>query len=798
MEPTLQQLFDQAVPLHQAGRMAEAEPLYRQILARQPSHPDALHLLGVLAHQVGQHAPAAELIRQSIAQRPNWHPAYLNLGAALLGAGKPEEAVVALERAVALAPNPAEALHTVAGILQTHGRREQAVAAYQRAAALRPDWAQPWGDFGTLLYEMGRVEQAIDAYRRAGELRPDWAAVFTNMGAALVDVGRFDEALNACQRAVALAPELAEAHNNFGNALKEKGRFAEAVTAYRQALKLRPQLPEACNNLGVSLLKQGLTDQAITAFNQAIALRPSYGQAYSNLGSALISQRRYFEAIDVLNSAVRIDPRAAGAPTNLGVALQHVGRLDEAIVMLRRSIGLDPGVAQSFNNLGNTLILSGQLDLAADAYCGAIALRPNDAEAHSNFVYTQLFHPGFDAAAIADQLKQWNRQHAEPLKPRIQPHRNDRDPNRRLRIGYVSPDFWDHVVGRNLLPLFHQHDHEQFEITCYANVSARDAVTDEFQQQADRWRPIFGLSDEKAAQQIRDDGIDILIDTSLHLAGNRLLVFAQKPAPVQVTFAGYPGSTGLRTIDYRLSDPYLDPPETDSAVYSEKTFRLPHSFWCYDPLSCREVAVGELPAQNAGFITFGCLNNFCKISQPTLDLWARALAQVPNSRLLLLAHPGSHRQRTIDYLLAQGVEAGRVEFVAPQPRGAYLRQYHRIDIGLDTLPYNGHSTSLDSLWMGVPVVTLVGNTVVGRAGFSQLSNLKLTELAAQKPEEFVQIAANLARDLPRLESLRASLRPQMEQSPLTDAVGFACGIESAYRQMWRAWCQGCGPASEIA
>ena len=279
---------------------------------------------------------------------------------------------------------------------------------------------------------------------------------------------------------------------------------------------------------------------------------------------------------------------------------------------------------------------------------------------------------------------------------------------------------------------------------------------------------------------------------------------ANRP-PVQVTFAGYPGSTGLSAIDYRLSDPYLDPfdaaqgrpldsvpggpPGMDESVYSEKTIRLPHSFWCYEPADeSRDIPVNPLPALKTGVVTFGCLNNFCKINDDLLDLWAKVLRQVDKSRLLLLAPPGSHRQRVVDRLSRNGIDPGRIEFVSHQPRRNYLELYHRIDLGLDSFPYNGHTTSLDSFWMGVPVVTLVGQTAVSRAGWSQLSNLGLRELAARTPEQFVQIAADLARDLPRLGELRATLRRRMEASPLMDAASFVMGIEEAYRRMWRTWC----------
>ena len=292
---------------------------------------------------------------------------------------------------------------------------------------------------------------------------------------------------------------------------------------------------------------------------------------------------------------------------------------------------------------------------------------------------------------------------------------------------------------------------------------------------------------------IRADGIDVLVDLTLHMAGNRLLVFARKPAPVQVTFAGYPGGTGLEAMDYRLSDPHLDPPGVSDRDYREKTIRLPHSFWCYDPEAMNfglssEPEVSALPVLKSGEVTFGSLVNFGKVNGQVLRLWAEVLKNVAGSRLLLLAPEGSHRATTLELLGREGIAPSRVAFASRQPREAYLRLYDRIDIGLDTFPYNGHTTSLDALWMGVPVVTLVGKTVVGRAGLSQLTNLGLTEFVARTREEFVEIATRLAADHQWLAELRAGLRSRIRNSPLADAASFSRAVEDAYRKMWSDRC----------
>jgi predicted O-linked N-acetylglucosamine transferase (SPINDLY family) len=515
--------------------------------------------------------------------------------------------------------------------------------------------------------------------------------------------------------------------------------------------------------------------------------------------------RQIEHAMIAYRQAIKLNPRLAETYSSLGIALKEAGRFDEAVAVLRQAIAIKPEYADAHVNLGGVLQDIGELDEAFAEHRHAVALAPNLVEAHSNLVCALQYHPGYDAAAIASEARAWNQRHAEPLRSCIRPHGNDRNPERRLRIGYVSPDFWDHVVGRNLLPLLANHDKKPFEIFAYSLVKIPDARTNQLRGFTDHWRSIVGMPDDQVADQIRADGIDILVDLALHTAKNRLLIFARKPAPVQVTFAGYPGSTGLTTMDYRLSDPYLDPPGSefrsengaDQAIYSEQTVRLPDSFWCYDPVDDRDISVGALPAIETGAITFGCLNTFHKVSDPALTFWARIIAAVKGSRLLLMAPAGTARTRVVNLMSRQGLDPDRIEFVPRQSRRNYLETYHRIDIGLDTFPYNGHTTSLDSFWMGVPVVTLLGETVVSRAGWCQLSNLGLKELAGRSPDEFVRIAVELAGDLPRLKEIRATLRQRMEASPLMDAPRFARNIESAYRGMWREWCskaQGVIPA----
>ena len=710
--------------------------------------------LALQRHRAGQLSEAEQLYRQVLAQQPEHADAQMNLG----------------------------------NVLKDEGQLDEAIAVYRLAIALRPDHAESHSNLGNALRNNGQLDEAVDAYRRAIALKPDLPEIHNNLGIALKKKGRLEEAVAAYRQAIALRPTYAKAHSNLGIALRDMGQLDEAIAAYRQAIALRPNFPEAHNNLGIALKQRGQLDESIAAFRKAVALRPGYADAFSNLGNALRDKGQLDQAIAACRKAIALNPNLPEAHNNLGHTWRAMGRMDEALAAYRQAIELKPNYGEAYSNVGHVLKDQGRLDEAIAAYREAMSLRPHVPEAHSDVIFAMLYHPGCNARTIDGETRRWNSQYAEPLKKLIKPHSSDRDPERRLRIGYLSPDFRSHVVGRNLLPLFQHHDHRQFEIFCYAHVIRPDALTRRFQQSADHWYNGVGKRPDQVIDQIRADQIDILVDLSLHMSGTLLMFFAIKLAPVQVTFGGYPGGTGMEAMDFRLTDPYLDPPHETDQYYVEKSVRLADSFWCYDPnaMDAPTEPVNPLPALQNGFITFGCLNNFTKVSDQALGLWSGIMKSLPNSRLIILSPHGEHRSRVLSRL---DVEPRRVEFVPLQQHATYMRTFHRIDLSLDTFPYNGHTTSLDSLWMGVPVVTLIGSTVVGRAGLSQLSNLGLTELVAQTPQQYVQIIRDLANDLPRLGGLRKTLRQRMLDSPLCDAGRFARNIEAAFRRMWRTWCE---------
>jgi protein O-GlcNAc transferase len=568
----------------------------------------------------------------------------------------------------------------------------------------------------------------------------------------------------------------------------QNGNLNEAVRTCFDVLSREPKNAEALHLLGLIALQSGRLDMAIDFMRQSIAVAPQVAHFHTNLGAALQKKGRLNESIAEYRQAIALDPRQVQAYSNLGAVYHDLGLLDDALESLNHAIKLNPDYISPQYNLGVILSQQGDLNAAIEAYRQVLQVKPDFSEAHSSLVYALHFHPAYDAEMIYNEHRNWNELHAKPLARLIQPHTNNRDANRQLRIGYVSPDFRDHSVGRFLLPLLGSHDPERFAITCYSDVLNPDRITEVLQRQTEQWRNVVGTTDDQLAQMIRDDQIDILVDLTMHMARNRMLVFARKPAPVQTTYLAYCSTTGLETMDYRLTDPYLDPPGMNDAFYSEKSIRLPETYWCY-PVHKDIPDGGPPPASKHGEITFGCLNNFCKISAETLEVWANLLKSLPKSRLILHAPEGNHRHRVLAFLQDHGAEPNRLSFAGKATIHDYFLRYREIDIGLDPFPCNGGTTTCDALWMGVPVITLAGRTAVGRAGVSILNNIGLPELIANSRDEYVQIAAELAADFPRLTALRSTLRERMRQSALMDPVRFTRNVEAAYRQMWRNWCQ---------
>ena len=604
------------------------------------------------------------------------------------------------------------------------------------------------------------------------------------LGVVLALDDRNAEAATLLERAVALAPAVAAYHNNLGNVLSALDRGEEAVAAYGRALALRPDDAQTHNNLGTVLKAAGRLADARDAYERALVLNPDYAEAHSNYGNALLDLGRIQEAVESHRRALVLNPDYAVAHNNLGSALKRQGEYEAAAASFETALKLMPAYSDALSNLGEVLRESGDAGAAIDYYRRALDADGARPGIHSNLLYALNCVPEFDRGAHYAEHRRWAELHTRPATVS---HGNDPNPERRIRIGYVSPDFRRHSVTYFIEPVLAAHDPGVVEVFCYASSNLRDEVSDRLRSMAHGWRDIHALGDGEAAKRIGADGIDILVDLSGHTMNGRLALFAQRPAPVQVTYLGYPNTTGLDAMDYRLTDARADPEGDGKAFHTEALVRLLDGFLCYRPPD----DTPPVAPPGDGPVTFISCNNLAKVTPPVVAAWAELLARLPDSRLLLKAKAlgdAGTRRRMAESFARLGVAEGRIDMMGWVETGSHLDVYGGVDIGLDTFPYNGTTTTCEALWMGVPVVTLSGDRHAGRVGTSLLAQVGLGELVAPSTAAYVETALNLAADRQALGRLRGSLRSMIADGGLTDGKAFTAELEAAYRKMWRDWC----------
>ena len=649
-------------------------------------------------------------------------------------------------------------------LLHRAGRLDDAERLYRQALTLEPEHAEAHHLLAVLAGQRGNLPGAIAGFRRAIELAGPSPERCYNLAEAHRLAGDFSAALAAYNQALALDPDFIDAYRDCADAAKESAAAAERSGDPAAAQRLGKIAAHYLIGLGHAHARADRLKEADAAYREALPLAPEDAELLNALGVLAHSRSRDFDAEGLLRRAIAANPVVARYHNNLGAALMAQVRIDEAAAAFRRALQLDPGFADARANLEERLLM--QLHYRADMHAEMVAALHKD---WGTLVVSR-------AAAVSPPAA----------------FANSRDPARRLRIGYVSGDFRDHAVRFFLEPLLARHDPAAVEVVAYSEVRKPDAMTERFRGLVAQWRPTLGIADRDVAAMIREDGIDILIDLAGHSGSNRLGVFALKPAPVTATWLGYPATTGLPNLDYRITDAIVDPPGPEEALlHSEKLYRLEEGFLCYRP-PAEAPPVSPLPAAARGFVTFGSFNNPMKTSRHVVELWSEILKAVPGSRLLLKGMGFADPQLAQHFFAnfeAFGVAAERITIMAiTETIEESLRLYGDIDIGLDPFPYNGTTTTCDALWMGVPVVTFRGDRHAARVGADLLTRVGLTDLIAGSRQSYLATAVGLAADLDRLAALRAGLRERMRRSPLCDEVGFARRFEAALREMWRHWC----------
>lgn len=634
--------------------------------------------------------------------------------------------------------------------------------------------------------EQGEFLAALLAYDEVLACEPENADIQNNRGNTLLMLGRLEDALASFDASLRLAPQNAITHFNRANTLRALGRVDEAIRAFERALQQDFGFAEAHLNLALSQKLLGQLESALGSLDRALQINPNLAAAHNARGIVLIDMGRWDEALAALDQALRLRPNFAKAHTNRARVLRELGLLESALNACDSALRIQPELPDAHNTRGFILQDLGKVEDAIASYSIAIDLNPGDIKAHSNRLLALNYRVPTAAARGGAALREFSTQFNRPLGALS--HSNSRRPDRKLRIGYVSGDLRCHPVSFFLRGVLASHDHDQMEIFCYATHAIRDDLTDQLQASVDHWITISGLSDVAAADRIRLDGIDLLVDLSGHTAHHRLLVFAKKPAPVQVTWLGYSGTTGLDAMDYILADRFVVLPGMEE-LFTEYVWRLPMSYLCFKPPD-GTFAV-DCPAYAECPLSFGSFNNVAKLSPDCIGLWAEVLHRVPNSRLVLKDKAFSTYQARGDLLRRfqdVRVSPSRLRLVGAVTREEHFRLYNEIDVALDSTPYGGTTTTTEALWMGVPVVTLSGETWVSRVSESILRTIGIPEWVATDENQYAEIAASLAATCPRGVSPREQLRTRVSESVFCNCEHFTRMLETAYRAMWRRWC----------
>ena len=755
---TIFEALNTALQHHQAGRLREAEALYRQILQAQPNHPDALHFLGLIAHQLGQGHLAVDYMRQAIRLNPQVPDYYNNLGLVLEQQGKHEEAKVHYLRAMGLNPDYAEAYFNLGNNLRAQGELIEAIERYRTALSLKPDLAEAHVNLGTALQELGKLKEAEAHYRHALAARPSFIEAYNNLATVLQGQGRLDEAVSCYQRALALKPDFAEAHYNLGNALKDQGRLDEAVAHCRQALAHKPSYADAYNSLANILQAQGRLDEAVAWYQRALALKPDFAEAHYNFA----------------------------------IALKDHGSLDKAVVHCQQALTLKPNYVESEIQLLHISQHLCEWSKLADLFERQRLLIHTQPLAKI-IPFTLLPVPSTPAEQLAC-ARNWVANCLAPitcLRQGLGFHFRKRA-KQKLRVGYLSADFRQHPVACLIAEVFELHDRSSVEVVAYSyGPDDGSELRKRLSCACDRFVDIGSAAFADAARCIYQDGIDILVDLQGYTRLARTQIAALRPAPIQVNYLGYPGTMGADFIDYIVTDRFITPPEQER-FFSEKCVYLPDCYQANDrkrPIAEKTPSRAECGLPGKGFI-FCCFNNTYKITPAVFDVWMRVLKEIPGSVAWLLEANSAAAANLRREAVARGVEPERLVFAPKLPMEQHLARFRIADLFLDTLPYNAHVTASDALWAGLPVLTCAGETFASRVAGSLLTAIGLPELITHSLEEYEAAAVCLARSPSKLAGLKKRLAKNRLTAPLFDSERYTRHLEKAYEMIWEIYVKG--------
>jgi protein O-GlcNAc transferase len=803
-------------------RWDEARRLYRELLERSPDDVDALEGLALLALHTDRpaealagllracrHAPdnARLLVHLGIAQNRNGlrgeaiatyrralaldpqHGTWLNLARAERAAGHIDAAIAAFGEALALQPDAPEALSMLSNALREAGRSSEALDAARRALAQNPWLADAHLNEGVALHSGGQPGEALGSYWAASTFAASHAAALGNLRVALADPrlrAKPPPELAPIRRLLE-APDDVPALLSLARAARDAQRPAVALVALERAANAAPKAAISLE-LGMLSFELRQVEHARARLLRAFECADAGVDTYRRFARWVITQPLFRVGSPEWHAVLERCPDDDFSLVNLGVALQRQCFPTLAARLAERALALRPRSVEAHVNLGAALSDQGRFEEAHAVYRRLLEFEPTCIGAASNQLFCLHFDPSVSAEAVRAEHVAFGRRYAEPLAGEPRRFARSRDPERRLRVGYVSPDLRRHPVAYFLEPVLTEHDRSALEIFCYSDVERPDETTARLAALSDRFVDVSGWPDAKLAHQIGLDEIDVLVDLAGHTAKHRLLAFARKPSPIQVSWLGYFDTTGVTAIDYRIADAASVPIGAEHQ-FVERVVRLPRSSNCF--LHPPAPAPSEPPCQKRGHVTFGCFNNPAKVTRQVVDTFARILRGTPGSRLLLeyggFDDPGL-KVRYLHWFAEEGIGAERLDLAGHASFGRFLSSFAHVDIGLDPFPYSGETTAVHTLWMGVPLVALEGATLVQRLASRVLRVAGLDDWVATTREQYVEIALALARDPARLRDMRGSLRERLKASPLMDHRGVTRELEAAYRAMWRSWC----------
>ncbi|KAF5954068.1 hypothetical protein HYC85_006924 [Camellia sinensis] len=782
--------------LRSRNKFVDALALYESILEKDCGNVDAHIGKGICLQMQNMGRLAFESFAEAIKLEPQNVCALTHCGIVYKDEGQLIEAAESYQKALRVDPSYKPAAEYLAIVLtdlgtslKLAGNAQEGIQKYYEAIKIDPHYAPAYYNLGVVYSEMMQSDMALGCYEKAALERPMYAEAYCNMGVIYKNRGDLESAIACYERCLVVSPNFEIAKNNMaialtdlGTKVKLEGDIDQGVEYYKKALYYNWHYADAMYNLGVAYGEMLKFDMAIVFYELAFHFNPHCAEACNNLGLAL-----------------SIKPNFSQSLNNLGVVYTVQGKMDAAASMIEKAIVANPTYAEAYNNLGVLYRDAGNITLAIESYEQCLKIDPDSRNAGQNrLLALNYIHEGTDDK-LFEAHRDWGRRFMR-LYPQYTSWENPKDPERPLVIGYVSPDYFTHSVSYFIEAPLVYHDYANHKVVVYSAVVKADAKTNRFRDKVLKkggiWRDIYGIDEKKVASMVREDKVDILIELTGHTANNKLGMMACRPAPVQVTWIGYPNTTGLPTIDYRITDALADSPDTRHK-YVEELVRLPECFLCYTP-SPEAGPVSPTPALSNGFITFGSFNNLAKITTKVLQVWARILCAVPNSRLVVKCKPfcsDSVRQRFLSTLEQLGLESQRVDLLPLiLLNHDHMQSYALMDISLDTFPYAGTTTTCESLYMGVPCVTMGGSVHAHNVGVSLLSTVGLGHLVAKNEDEYAQLALKLASDVTALSNMRTGLRDLMSKSPLCDGSKFTLGLESTYRNMWKRFCKGDVPS----